>query len=396
MSASVERKKYDLDRVVRITFAVIAVIAAIYIVNYLSGILLPFLVGFILAYMLEPTVQFIMRITHLKNRMLPAIVTMLLFFGIIFLAFRFLIPYFVDEFTDMGKMLAKYAEHKFTINGIPPEIQYFIDRYFNIDAIQNIFSQEQWMKIGKSVMSGTWSVLGSTMSAIATAVSWLLALLYMFFVMIDYDKIGHGFKSAVPSRYRRKVFRIMQDVTGTMSRYFRGQALVSLFVGIIFAIEFYIIGLPMAVVFGLLIGVLNMVPYLQLISIPMAAFLCLVKSVSAGVAFLPLFGWTIAAYVICQAIQDMVLTPTIMKQQMGLRPAIIFLALSIWGYVLGFIGLIIALPLTTLIISYYSEYVLHMPNPLHRPKNTADSNKRKPLVKLEVKVEKKDNDGQDQ
>jgi predicted PurR-regulated permease PerM len=258
---------------------------------------------------------------------------------------------------------------------VPPEVQEVIDRYFNLDALQRVFSQEQWMKIGKSVMSGTWSVLGGTLSAIATLVSWLLALLYMFFVMIDYDKIGHGFKSAVPPRYRRKVFRIMSDVTGTMSRYFRGQALVSFFVGIVFAIEFYIIGLPMAVVFGLSIGVLNMVPYLQLISIPVAAFLCLVKSVSAGVAFLPLFGWTIAAYFICQAIQDMVLTPTIMKQQMGLRPAIIFLALSIWSYVLGFIGLIIALPLTTLIISYYSEYVLHVPNPLHRPKGKDNNTK---------------------
>jgi predicted PurR-regulated permease PerM len=71
----------------------------------------------------------------------------------------------------------------------------------------------------------------------------------------------------------------------------------------------------------------------------------------------------------------MVLTPTIMKQQMGLRPAIIFLALSIWSYVLGFIGLIIALPLTTLIISYYSEYVLHVPNPLHRPKGKDNNTK---------------------
>ncbi|MDY6251442.1 MAG: AI-2E family transporter, partial [Bacteroidales bacterium] len=233
------RKKYDLDRVVRTTFTILAIVAAIYVVNYLSSILLPFCVGCLLAYMLEPVVKLLMRLTRLKKRTVPAIVTMLLFFGVIYLGLRFLIPYFVDEFTDMGKMLAKYAEHRFTIHGVPPEVQEVIDRYFNLDALQRVFSQEQWMKIGKSVMSGTWSVLGGTLSAIATLVSWLLALLYMFFVMIDYDKIGHGFKSAVPPRYRRRVFRIMSDVTGTMSRYFRGQALVSFFVGIVFAIEFY-------------------------------------------------------------------------------------------------------------------------------------------------------------
>ena len=145
-----------------------------------------------------------------------------------------------------------------------------------------------------------------------------------------------------------------------MSRYFRGQALVSLFVGIIFAIEFSIIDLPMAIVFGLMIGVLNMVPYLQLVSIPFAAFLCVVQSVATGAPLWPLFGWTFAAYCICQLIQDVVLIPTIMRSQMGLRPAIVFLALAIWSYVLGFIGLIIALPVTSLLIAYYNEFVLHV------------------------------------
>ena len=179
--------------------------------------------------------------------------------------------------------------------------------------------------------------------------------------MLDFDKLSHGLKGAIPRKYRRTALRIISDVQHTMSRYFRGQALVSFFVGVIFAIEFYIIGLPMAIVFGLSIGILNMVPYLQLISIPVAAFLCLVASVSTGGSFWVLFGWTIGAYCLCQLIQDMVLIPAIMKSAMGLNPAIVFLSLSLWAYVLGFIGLIIALPLTTLIISYYCEYVLHTP-----------------------------------
>ena len=70
------------------------------------------------------------------------------------------------------------------------------------------------------------------------------------------------------------------------------------------------------------------------------------------------------------------LIPTIMKNQMGLNPAIIFLSLSLWVYVMGFIGLIIGLPLTTLIISYYCEYVLHQPNPLHKNKNKKTDDKK--------------------
>ena len=263
---------------------------------------------------------------------------------------------------------------------IPQEVHEFIRRYLDIEQFSTLLTKEQWMKIVNQVATGTWSFVGGTMSVILNVVSWLIVLLYMFFVLIDFDKIARGFKSASPKRYRRVAFTIIADVEDTMSRYFRGQALVSFFVGVIFAIEFYIIGLPMAILFGLSIGVLNMIPYLQLISIPVAAFLCLVASVATGGSFWVLFAWTIAAYCICQLIQDLVLIPSIMKQQMGLNPAIIFLALSIWAYVLGLIGLLIALPLTTLIISYYCEYVLHEPNPLHNhPHKT--KKKRKPASK---------------
>ena len=76
----------------------------------------------------------------------------------------------------------------------------------------------------------------------------------------------------------------------------------------------------------------------------------------------------------------MVLIPTIMKSQMGLNPAIIFLSLSLWVYVLGFIGLIIGLPLTTLIISYYCEFVLHQSNPLRKGQQKDIKDHKSPLA----------------
>jgi len=280
-----------------------------------------------------------------------------------------IIPYIAEEVTSMTKMLTHYAQSQIKIPYIPQEIQEYIRKYTDVQQLSTLLTKEQWMKLFNQVATGTWSFVGGTMSVIISIASWLIVLLYMFFVLLDFDKISKGFKSAIPKKYRRVAFTVINDVQETMSRYFRGQALVSFFVGVIFAIEFYIIGLPMAIVFGLFIGVLNMIPYLQLLSIPIAAFLCLVASVSTGGSFWVLFAWTIGAYCLCQVIQDLVLIPSIMKQQMGLNPAIIFLALSIWAYLLGLIGLLIALPMTTLIISYYCEYVLHQPNPLHRKKD---------------------------
>ena len=365
VSQETPRKRYDFDRVARLVITVIVVVAIIYVLNYLSGVLLPFLIGSLLAYMLNPLVEFIQRALRLKSRIIPTILAMILALGTIVLALWFVIPYLVREFTAMGQMLAKYAQASFTTSQIPPAVHDFLRENLDFENLQSLFTREQWLEILKGVASGTWSVVDSTVSVVLSLATLLIVLLYMFLILIDYEKITRAFKGAIPPRYRRLSLRVMRDVGKTMSRYFRGQALVSFFVGVIFAIEFYIIGLPMAIVFGLFIGVLNMVPYLQLASIPIAAFLCLVASVATGGSFWALFGWTIGAYCLCQVIQDLVLIPLIMKQQMGLNPAIIFLALSIWGYLLGLLGLIIALPLTTLIVSYYSEFVIHTPNPLY-------------------------------
>ncbi len=365
MESSASRKRYDLDRITRLVISIISIVAAIYVINYLSSILLPFLVGGLLAYMLNPLVEWLMKILHLKGRALASILAIIIAIAVFTVVLWWLIPYIASEVSDMTKMLANYAKTSFKIPHIPAAVHDFFRQNIDLNQWQKLLTKEQWINLINNVASGTWSVLGGTLSAILGIVTLLLVLMYMFFILLDYDKITHGFKAAIPPRYRRISFKIMRDVEQTMSRYFRGQAMVSLFVGIIFAIEFSIIGLPMAIVFGLLIGVLNMVPYLQLISFPFAAFLCLVASVDSGQSFWYLFGWTFAAYCICQVIQDLILIPSIMKQQMGLNPAIVFLSLSIWGFVLGFVGLIIALPLTTLIISYYSEYVLHKPNPLY-------------------------------
>lgn len=361
-------KKYDLDRVTRLVITVATIALAIFLIQFLSPVLMPFLIGFVLAYMINPAVQFLQKVTHIKNRGVVVVITLLLIIAVLTVVFWFLIPYFIDELTSMTKMLTAYAKSSFKIPYLPASVHDFIRRNIDVNNLVNLLSKEQWENLAKQVANGTWSVVGETMSIILSIVSSLIVLLYMFFVLLDFEKLSRSFKAAIPKQYRHMSLRVLDDVQNTMSRYFRGQALVSMFVGIIFAIEFYIIGLPIAIIFGLSIGLLNMVPYLQLISIPFAAFLCLVTSVASGGSFWVLFAWTIGAYCLCQVIQDLVLIPAIMKSQMGLNPAIIFLALSLWAYVLGFIGLIIALPLTTLIISYYCEFVLHQPNPLRKRK----------------------------
>jgi predicted PurR-regulated permease PerM len=149
----------------------------------------------------------------------------------------------------------------------------------------------------------------------------------------------------------------MVDVERELNNYIRGQGLVALCMGIMFCIGFTIIDFPMAIGLGILIGIMDLVPYLHTFALIPTAFLALLKAADTGQNFWVIFGMAVLVFIIVQIITDMVTTPKIMGSAMGLNPAILLLSLSVWGALLGFVGLIIALPLTTLLIAYYQRYV---------------------------------------
>ena len=151
---------------------------------------------------------------------------------------------------------------------------------------------------------------------------------------------------------------LMDDVETQLDSYVRGQSLVALCIGILFCIGFTIIGFPMSIGLGILIGLLSLVPYLHGFAFIPMILLSALKAVDTGENFWIIFGSAVIVFVVVQAITDMVLTPKIMGKAMGLNPAILLLSLSVWGALLGFIGLIVALPLTTLLIAYYKRYVV--------------------------------------
>lgn len=377
------RRPYTFDRVVRILFSICGLLATLYLLDILKGVLLPFLVACLISYMLEPLVKWNRKRLHTQKRFFPVMLTLLeacILAGIFCALF---IPYLVEECAEMATMIKTYATKQIDIPFISTEIHRFIKQNIDFNTIYKLLSHKEWEEIIKSSIASSWSFLSSGFSFVAAAVSWLIVILYVLFIMLDYEKLMLSFKQLVPYTHRNKVFRIIKDIEVTMNRYFRGQFIIAMSVGVLFSIGFLIIGLPMGVVLGLFIGILNLVPYLQLISLPITAILCLVWTVSTGGNFWLIFWESMAVYVIVQGIQDLILTPKIMGKTMGLNPAIILLSLSIWGSLLGFMGLIIALPLTTLLISYYNLYVIERYQP--QALNTLESIEREPDDGLESK-----------
>lgn len=347
-------RPYTFDRVVRIVIGVAMIMGILWLLNRLSDVLLPFSVACLVAYMLEPLVQLNRRIMRLKGRGVAIAVTLIQMVCILSAIGYFLVPMIFDEFAQVATIFKQYASSD-NVASLSAGVHEFIRDHIDFNYISTILSRQDWSVITETVLS----FLSSGIDVIAGVVGWFFALLYLVFIMADYDRVMRGFRNHVPPKYREVIFKVGNDIKTSMNQYFRGQALVALCVGIMFSIGFLIIGMPMAIALGLFIGVLNLVPYLQFISIVPTTLLCVVYAANTDGSFWGMFLACMVVYAVVQVIQDGYIVPKVMGKTMGLNPVIILLSLSVWGSLLGFMGLIIALPLTTLVLAYYNEYIIN-------------------------------------
>lgn len=348
-----ESRPYTFDRVVRLVISTLGILAALWLINTLRDVLLPFLVAWLIAYMLEPFVQYNMRLLRVRKRFLPIFVTLfetvllLVALGVVFM------PDIAKEMRQMAVLFNNYASQAASIPFIPESVHDFLRSEIDFREIASRMTRQDW----RELVNGATELLSGGFSLVMVVFNWFLVLLYVVFIMLDYERLLKGFRRMVPPKHRQTVFAIGSDIKESMNHYFRGQALVAFCVGVLFSIGFAIVGLPLAIVLGMFIGLLNMVPYLQLISIVPTTLLCVVYSMDSQVEFWNIWGACIVVYIVVQCIQDLILTPRIMGKAMGLNPAIILLSISVWGTLLGFVGFIIALPLTTLLLAYYDQYI---------------------------------------
>ena len=350
-------KKITFDSFIRGSISALIIIGILYLVNYLSGVLLPFFVAWLIAYMIYPMVTFFQYRLKLKNRVVSIIVTLLVLFTILALAFVLLVPPIVDEFTKLKGLIETYFIEGTKQAAIPGTVANFIKEHIDMLQIQIALSEENLAKNLQSLLPKAWSIFTHSLNLVVSIFATFIILLYMFFILLDYETIASGWVDLVPSKYRTPTVRIVNDMKEGMNRYFRGQSLVAFLVGVLFSIGFVIIDFPLAVGFGLFIGLLNMVPYLQLIALVPTVLLALLKAADTGENFWWILASALLVFCIVQAIQDAIIVPKVMGRITGLNPAIILLSLSIWGALMGVVGMIIALPCTTIILSYYKRYI---------------------------------------
>lgn len=366
------KKEITFDRFIR-SIVAIAIIALTYILlSKLSNVLTPFFIAWLIAYILYPIVCFFQYKCRLKYRALSITVTLLLIIGLLIGSLYLIIPPVTDEIVRLKDIIINYVNTKTEQGTLTYEIEQYIKNNINIEKLSKSMTFTDITAFLEERVPQLFNILSSSISAIIGVVCSLMAIIYLFFILNDYETMSNGLIRMIPKDNRPFVQGIFNDVKDGMNKYFRGQSLIAFLVGILFAIGFVIIDFPLAIPLGLFIGMLNLVPYLQGLGFIPTIILALLKAHDTGENFWAIIIAALAVFAIVQAIQDWVLVPRIMGKMTGLNAATILLALSVWGALLGFVGLIIALPLTTLIISYYKRFVLGESNPAS-PETTQQS-----------------------
>ena len=357
-----ERKKITFDSFIRGVIFGLIIIGVLMLLKHLSGVLLPFFIAWLIAYLVYPLVTFFQYKLKLKSRVISvfcALTTLLAIGGVVF---YLLVPPLIQDFGRVKDLLIEYFSNGTYDSNIPKLLTEFLRENMNLQLLNELFNVDNLLDALKAAVPRLWLLLSESVNLVFSFLTFFIIILYIVFILLDYESIAEGWTHLVPQKYRPFVVGIFNDVKEGMDKYFRGQAFVALCVGILFSIGFLIIDFPLAIGLGLFIGALNMVPYLQIIGFFPTIILAILKAADTGDNFWIIIGSATAVFAVVQAIQDGLIVPRVMGKITGLNPAIILLSLSIWGSLMGMLGMIIALPLTTLMLSYYQRFIINREN----------------------------------
>ena len=353
------RREFTFDRIARMLVLSVLILLIYVAVQAIWSIILPFLLAGIFAYVMMPLVRFFQYTLRLRSRGLSVILTLLLLGAVVYLAVIFIIPSINAEIEKTLQVISGYSSGQDILTMIlPRNIRNYLNGGLRWGNFPQQLSFEKVLENVKLLLDQVGGIINSTLSIFSWGLVFLIGFIYFVFILLDFENLARGFISLFPKTLRPTIRTISMDLDRYMNNYFRGQALIAISVGILLSIGFNIIGLPLATAMGIFIGILNFIPYMQALGIIPLGLASLLMAAQTGenafVCMLLAYG----VLMIVQIIQDMIIVPHIMGQTMGMRPSLILLVLSIWGYLLGFFGMLIALPITMFIYSLYMRYVL--------------------------------------
>jgi predicted PurR-regulated permease PerM len=345
---------------------------------YAGEIILPFILGLIGAAIFNPAIKKIQKLIPNRSVSVTVLLTMIvgLFVGSIML-FSSLI---VNDFKRFNEAFVIFADNNSEgIDEVTNEVKNYISKIYSEVDLEKAIGETNIdsLALDAETIAASVSKLTSFFSSDAETVevdrsyNWFLIVIYSvgYFIMIIYSY------PYFESRYQRYfgqsektnkyLTSIIQDFNVTFTTYFRQRTKVVLICSFVFIVAFLIIGIPGAIILGVVAGILCYVSHFHFLALIPLSLSCWALSIEQGQSFLLYFGIVFGLFIIIAVLEELVFFPKIMKGVANMNSAIMFVSIAFWTYVFGGVGLVIALPLTTVILIYIDR-LLRNREPLNK------------------------------
>jgi len=326
------------------------ILFTLWFLHSILAILGPFLIAFLLAYLINPLASALER--RRMPRWLSSLLSILVLLGIGVVAALFILPPAIRQFEALIGALRLIVD-KFVGLLNSGAVFEVLARYgIPADKAQEVLNTQLTPKLEgflKTLFEAAFGFVTGLSSLMLNLINIVIVPFLVFYLLKDFPVIINRFGMLVPKENRDRFIDLGRKVDAVLGSYFRGAFMVALIQGTIAGVVLWIIGVDYALVLGIMTGVLNFVPYLGLlVSLVVSS---IVASFSGEPVGLKVLG-VVILYLSQKLLEATVFGPKIIGGQVGLHPVLLILCLLVFGYFMGFVGLLIAVPATALIIEF--------------------------------------------
>ncbi len=341
------------------------IIVLIWLMRALQSVTSVVMVAFFLAYILNPLVE---RLTAWGlGRPLAVSIILLsglsLFVGLVL----FVVPVVIQEITRFADVLPRYAwAFHDQLMRLAEEFGVSIPQDWDQVTTLLIERGRKFLpRIADISVQAFFSIFESTLRILSTLLHILLVPIITYYLMVSFHHIKHGIRDLIPPYARDPVVQKLGEIDRVLSGFVRGQVTICLILAVLYSLGFVLIRIDLAVVLGLVSGLLFIIPYLgTMIGVVFGSLMALAKYGDL-VHVLYVLGWI----ALVQLLEAYVLTPRIVGHATGLHPVVYILAVIAGGNLFGFVGMLVAVPATavlqvllaTAITAYRSSYLYSEP-----------------------------------
>lgn len=316
----------------------------------LSGVFNPILAGLAFAYILNPLV------TWLEMKRIPRLASICCIYAVGSVGLVVAVLLLADTAVQQADRLTVWVQSM-----IVKGSEWIKTRSPNMLAAAT--QPAQWLREssgGGMAMAG--SVAGWVKAAFSNTTYWATTLvllpMYSFFFLWRFNDMVRVIRDHIPAAFRDVVVRIVSTIDRSMASFFRGRLVVCSIVGVLTAIGWLIVGVPYSIPLGLLMGVLNMVPFLSIIGLPLALLVSYVGAVDANEAWFWPVVLTLGVFLAVQAVESFLLSPYVMIQAAGLHPITTVIVLLVGAELAGVFGMLLSIPLASTVKSLAGEFIM--------------------------------------